>query len=92
MCNIHIDVCLGAHFGTTFPHLLFETYPDLLPKIKPYIYQPRIFGFRVHESSRSGPQMQWLRMRSQEFVEFDEESDEDELDKVINKEREMIDI
>jgi hypothetical protein len=32
--------------------------------------------------------MQWLRMRSQEFVEFDEESDEDELDKVINKERE----
>ncbi|RCH88396.1 casein kinase 2 regulatory subunit, partial [Rhizopus azygosporus] len=71
----------GAHFGTTFPHLLFETYPDLLPKIKPYIYQPRIFGFRVHESSRSGPQMQWLRMRSQEFVEFDEESDEDELDK-----------
>ncbi|KAG1455722.1 hypothetical protein G6F46_007807 [Rhizopus delemar] len=72
----------GAHFGTTFPHLLFETYPDLLPKIKPYIYQPRIFGFRVHDSSRSGPQMQWLRMRSEEFVEFDDEEEED-LDKPV---------
>ncbi|KAG0736032.1 hypothetical protein G6F57_008245 [Rhizopus arrhizus] len=73
----------GAHFGTTFPHLLFETYPDLLPKIKPYIYQPRIFGFRVHDSSRSGPQMQWLRMRSEEFVEFDDEEEEEDLDKPV---------
>ncbi|KAG1457999.1 hypothetical protein G6F56_006492 [Rhizopus delemar] len=68
----------GAHFGTTFPHLLFETYPNLLPKIKPYVYQPRIFGFRVHESSKSGPQMQWLRMRSEEFVELDDDDEEEE--------------
>lgn len=55
----------GAHFGTTFPHLLFEQYPDLLPNIKPRIYQPRIFGFRVSERSKAGPQMQWLRIRSE---------------------------
>ncbi|EIE89716.1 hypothetical protein RO3G_14427 [Rhizopus delemar RA 99-880] len=57
---------VGAHFGTTFPHLLFEQYPDLLPNIKPRIYQPRIFGFRVSERSKAGPQMQWLRIRSEE--------------------------
>ncbi|KAI9253544.1 casein kinase II, regulatory subunit [Sporodiniella umbellata] len=68
----------GAHFGTTFPHLLLETYPELMPKVKPYVYQPRIFGFRVHESAKSGPQMQWLRMRSEEFVEFDEEEKEED--------------
>ncbi|RHZ81086.1 hypothetical protein Glove_123g49 [Diversispora epigaea] len=53
----------GAFFGTTFPHLLFQQYPDLLPNIQTKIYEPKIFGFKVNEKSRSGPRMQWLRMR-----------------------------
>ncbi|CAG8475818.1 576_t:CDS:2 [Diversispora eburnea] len=54
----------GAFFGTTFPHLLFQQYPDLLPSnIQTKIYEPKIFGFKVNEKSRSGPRMQWLRMR-----------------------------
>lgn len=51
---------------------MFETYTDLFAKPKPHIYQPRIFGFRVNESSRSGPKMQWLRMRPEEYTEQDE--------------------
>ncbi|OZJ05959.1 hypothetical protein BZG36_01185 [Bifiguratus adelaidae] len=52
----------GAHFGTTFPHLLFHTFPYLSPPPTEYVYQPKIFGFRVNERSRAGPRMTWLRM------------------------------
>ncbi|KAI8639962.1 casein kinase II, regulatory subunit [Parasitella parasitica] len=68
----------GSHFGTTFAHLLFETYSELIPKPKPHIYQPRIFGFRVNERSRAGPRMQWLRMRPEEYTEADDANMEDE--------------
>ncbi|ORY76910.1 hypothetical protein BCR35DRAFT_305674 [Leucosporidium creatinivorum] len=78
----------GAFFGTTFPHLLFQTYPVAfsLPPPAPApapasvsnkevreptnpltslskVYVPRIYGFKVSERARSGPRMQWLRMR-----------------------------
>lgn len=83
----------GAFFGTTFPHLLFQTYPSALPYplltqplTQPHLsptlppsfipttpltsiaklYIPRIYGFRVSEKAKSGPRMQWLRMRPQE--------------------------
>ncbi|KAI8075580.1 casein kinase II, regulatory subunit [Thamnidium elegans] len=62
----------GSHFGTTYAHLMFETYAELFPKPKPHIYQPRIFGFRVNESSRTGPKMQWLRMRPEEYTDQDD--------------------
>ncbi|PKS05044.1 hypothetical protein jhhlp_008411 [Lomentospora prolificans] len=51
------------------------------------IYQPKIYGFRVSEISRSGPRMQWLRSRPDDLTELDEarlyaeqhpDSDEDE--------------
>ena len=38
----------GAFFGTTFPHLLCQTYPDLLPLPSTSSFVPRIFGFKVH--------------------------------------------
>lgn len=72
----------GAFFGTTFPHLLFQTYPSAVtlptPTAAPTsgprepttpltslakIYIPKIYGFKVSEKARSGPRMQWLRMR-----------------------------
>jgi casein kinase II subunit beta len=51
----------GAYFGTTFPHLLFMTFPELLPESAGYVYDPRIFGFKVSERSKTGPRMRWLR-------------------------------
>ena len=39
----------GASFGTTFPHLFFHTFPELIPKKYSDRYIPKIFGFRVHE-------------------------------------------
>lgn len=41
----------GAYFGTTFPHLYLVTHPDMIP-VKPHQhYLPRIYGFKVHQSS-----------------------------------------
>ncbi|KAM0751446.1 hypothetical protein T439DRAFT_325579 [Meredithblackwellia eburnea MCA 4105] len=81
----------GAFFGTTFPHLLFQTYPTALPfQPQPQptekeskdreattpltslskIYVPRIYGFKVSERARSGPRMQWLRMRPRTEAEL----------------------
>lgn len=71
----------GAFFGTTFAHLLFQTYPSSLTLPPPQpptpsnsaptnpitsltkVYTPRIYGFRVSERAKSGPRMQWMRMR-----------------------------
>ncbi|KAI8136759.1 casein kinase II, regulatory subunit [Fennellomyces sp. T-0311] len=62
LCNgKHANVD-GAHFGTTFPHLFVDTFPNDI-KLKPAkAYVARIFGFRISERSSSGPRMQWLRM------------------------------
>jgi casein kinase II subunit beta len=45
-CNID-----GAYFGTSFPHLLLATYPELVPQRPAQQYVPRIYGFKIHKSS-----------------------------------------
>lgn len=58
---------------------MFETYPELVPRSKANIYEPRIFGFRVNERSAAGPRMQWLRMKPDDNNEdYDEEEDIDD--------------
>jgi len=44
----------GASFGTTFPHLFLMTFSNLVPDGIPpeAAYIPRIFGFRVSQSTR----------------------------------------
>ena len=51
----------GAFFGTTFPHLFFMTFPELLPASTGEIYVPKIYGFKVSAHAKSGPRMTWLR-------------------------------
>jgi len=41
----------GAYFGTSFPHLLLATYPELVPMKPVMSYVPRIYGFKIHKSS-----------------------------------------
>lgn len=45
-CNID-----GAYFGTSFPHLLLATYPEIVPSKPTQSYVPRIYGFKIHKSS-----------------------------------------
>jgi len=42
----------GAYFGTTFPHLLLQVYPELIPAKSSDKYVPRIYGFKIHKSAR----------------------------------------
>ena len=37
----------GATFGTSFPHLLLQVYPDLIPRTIVTHYVPKIFGFKI---------------------------------------------
>ncbi|KAJ2825849.1 casein kinase 2 regulatory subunit [Coemansia sp. 'formosensis'] len=53
----------GAYFGTTFPHMLLQAYPALVPEEPAPVYTPRVYGFAINERSKSGPRMQWLRVR-----------------------------
>ncbi|EFY89142.1 casein kinase II beta subunit [Metarhizium acridum CQMa 102] len=46
---------------------------NIAPNLGPgYIYQPKIYGFRVSERARSGPRMQWLRDRPADVNDLDE--------------------
>ncbi|CAO3576785.1 unnamed protein product [Absidia cylindrospora] len=81
----------GAHFGTTSAHLMFQSYSELVPLARRHIYQPKIVGFRINERSRSGPRMQWLRMRPPEYTESndlgDSEDDFDDMDQIYDEEK-----
>ena len=50
--RIDID---GAFFGPTFPALFFMTYENQVPEPAIEHYTPRIFGFKIHQSSNSLP-------------------------------------
>jgi casein kinase II subunit beta len=47
--HLNID---GAYFGTTFCHLFLLTHPEAIPAKNNEKYEPKIFGFRIHESSQ----------------------------------------
>lgn len=51
------DTVDGAYFGPTFPHLLLLTRPDLVPRGTDAVFEPRIFGFRVHDTAASVQQL-----------------------------------
>ena len=41
----------GAYFGTTFPHLYLMTHPDMIPAKPNQQYHPRVYGFKINQSS-----------------------------------------
>ncbi|ODV75800.1 casein kinase 2 regulatory subunit CKB1 [Cyberlindnera jadinii NRRL Y-1542] len=54
----------GAFFGTTFPGMFMDKYPEVVNQAKlrgKQQFQLKLFGFKVNESSQVGPRMKWLR-------------------------------
>ncbi|KIJ70028.1 hypothetical protein HYDPIDRAFT_23176 [Hydnomerulius pinastri MD-312] len=65
-----------------------------------HIYEPRIYGFKVSERAKSGPRMQWLRLRPQSPEELDmvdwrgrwiDDEEYDDLDEEDEDDRQMED-
>jgi casein kinase II subunit beta len=60
------------------------------------VYVPRIYGFKVSERAKSGPRMQWMRLRPESPEELDEvdwrgrwiDDEEDQYDDGIDGEAE----
>jgi casein kinase II subunit beta len=50
----------GAYFGSSFPHFLLQTYPELYPNPARAEYIPKIFGFRVY--NRKGSKLKEPRL------------------------------
>jgi casein kinase II subunit beta len=38
----------GAYFGTSFPHMLLQSYDDLHSEAPKSAYLPRLYGFQVY--------------------------------------------
>lgn len=47
----------GAYFGTSFPHILLQSFPDLVSLKHMTKYVPRIYGFKLygHSGSKAEP-------------------------------------
>jgi len=41
----------GAFWGTTFPHLFYLTFPDLVVAKSKFTYVPKVYGFRLHKTA-----------------------------------------
>lgn len=41
----------GAYFGASFPHILFQVYPQLIPPKSNERHAPRCFGFKMHATA-----------------------------------------
>ena len=39
----------GAYFGCSFPHIFFQTFPELIPTAKKKSYIPKIYGFVLYK-------------------------------------------
>lgn len=42
----------GAYFGTSFPAMFFQNFPQAIPVHNRETYVPRVFGFKIHEYSK----------------------------------------
>ncbi|CAN3355058.1 casein kinase II subunit beta' [Diutina catenulata] len=42
----------GAYFGTSFPAMFFQNFPQAIPIHSKQMYVPKVFGFKLHEYSK----------------------------------------
>ena len=42
----------GAYFGTSFPGMFLQTFPEVVPKHPTKRYVPKIFGFELHKQAQ----------------------------------------
>lgn len=80
----------GAYFGTSFPNILFQVYPTMMPVKSIKRYVPKIFGFKVHAAAALARWQDAHREEMQErlkevnmdkcFKEDEEDGEEEEME------------
>uniref|UniRef100_A0A060TJ45 Casein kinase II subunit beta n=1 Tax=Blastobotrys adeninivorans TaxID=409370 RepID=A0A060TJ45_BLAAD len=74
----------GAFFGTSFPGLFLQTFPDIEQRAarkRAKQFELKIYGFKISELSKAGPRMKWLR----QVPQTDEEVEEMESDAYLHR-------
>ncbi|CAN3375574.1 hypothetical protein DIURU_005692 [Diutina rugosa] len=54
----------GAYFGTSFPAMFFQNFPQAIPIHSKQMYVPRVFGFKLHEYSKLN---RWRELQRQKL-------------------------
>ncbi|ODV82724.1 hypothetical protein CANARDRAFT_204640 [[Candida] arabinofermentans NRRL YB-2248] len=55
----------GAFFGTSFPAMFFQTYPESIPVHNVDIYTPKIFGFQIHDAAKL---TRWRQLQKEKLI------------------------
>jgi casein kinase II subunit beta len=77
----------GAYFGASFPHILFQVYPGLIPPKSNERHTPKCFGFKTHAQAALGRWQEAERDAQDSRLEeagvrvrrFDGEDEDDEV-------------
>lgn len=43
----------GGYFGSSFPHLLLMSYPDIVPEVSKQKFVPKLYGFKIYQKHGS---------------------------------------
>jgi len=65
----------GAYFGCSFPHIFLQTFPDFVPKEKPILFVPKIYGFVIFGRKGSKYKGKYIN-ENNEIVNKDEKKEE----------------
>ena len=55
----------GAYFGCSFPHIFLQTFSDCIPKDKPEMYVPKIYGFTIFGKKGSKYEGKYINSNNQ---------------------------
>lgn len=56
----------GAFFGTSFPAMFLQNYPELVPTHNVDVYMPKIFGFQLHQQAQL---TRWRSLQREKMVD-----------------------
>jgi hypothetical protein len=64
----------GAYFGSSFPHIFLQTFPELLPPNKATKYVAKIYGFKIFGKKGSKYEGHMIHSADKDKEENDKET------------------